>query len=176
MEIKNTICQCQTESIQNIFDYDIFCKTHNHLCSSSFIEKNKSKNNYQYSDCEFCLIEEIKDEKRNNLKKNIKFLGNLPFPSNELIEEIKIIFEKMHENKEELKLKVQKIFTKIRNELNEREDQLLLDIDRQYDKQLCDDYISNNIIYLSNKIKISLEKGIEIDHEWNDNNNNKKNI
>ncbi len=174
MEIKHTKFPCQSESIQNIFEYDSFCKTHNHLCCSSYIEKNKSKYNYQYPDCDFCLIEDIKDEKRNRLKENIKFLGNLPSPSNKLIEEIKRIFEKINENKEELKYKIQKIFTKIRNVINGREDELLLDIDRQYDKQFCDDYINKNIIHLSNQIKISLEKGIEIDHEWNNNNNNDK--
>ena len=42
------------------------------------------------------------------------------------------IFEKINKNKEEIKLKIQKIFTKIRNLLNNREDELLLEIEKIY--------------------------------------------
>ena len=41
----------------------------------------------------------------------------------------------LNKSKEDLKLKVQEIFTKIRNTLNEKEDQLLLDIDNKYDNK-----------------------------------------
>ena len=40
------------------------------------------------------------------------------------------MFEKINNKKEELKLYVQKIFTKLRTALNEREDELLLSIDK----------------------------------------------
>ena len=45
---------------------------------------------------------------------------------NESIKDIKIIFEKINTDKEKLILNIQNIFTKIRNELNNREDELLL--------------------------------------------------
>ena len=65
----------------------------------------------------------------------------------------------MNENKENLKLKIQKIFTKIRNSLNEREDKLQLEIDEKFNR----DYFNENIMIeskkLPNKIKMSLEKG-----------------
>ena len=48
------------------------------------------------------------------------------------MEELKSIFEEINKNKEELKIKVQTIFTKIRNVLNEKEDKLIYDIDEQY--------------------------------------------
>ena len=38
----------------------------------------------------------------------------------------------MHLKKEKLKLDIQKIFTKLRSILNDREDKLLLDIDKKY--------------------------------------------
>ena len=46
------------------------------------------------------------------------------------INELKILFEAINKNKEEHKLKIQKIFTKIRNSLNDRENQLLFEVDK----------------------------------------------
>ena len=40
----------------------------------------------------------------------------------------------MNQNKEELKLKIQNIFTKLRNILNNREDELLLEVDKKFNK------------------------------------------
>ena len=45
------------------------------------------------------------------------------------INELKSLFKTINESKEELKLKIQKIFTKKRNRLNEREGYLLLEVD-----------------------------------------------
>ena len=56
------------------------------------------------------------------MKENTKILQNLSNNFDESINKLKTIFEKINKNKEELKLKVQKIFTIIRNELNNRED------------------------------------------------------
>ena len=46
---------------------------------------------------------------------------------------MKNILEKIGENKEKIKLDIQNIFTKIRTVLNEREDQLLNELDKQFD-------------------------------------------
>ena len=54
----------------------------------------------------------------------MKLLEELSNNINESINKIKIIYEKINKEKEELKLKIQKIFTNIRNEINNREDQL----------------------------------------------------
>ena len=97
------------------------------------ISKIKNENFGNHKDCNVCLIEEIKDEKINKLKENINCLENLSKNINESINNLKIISEKINEDKEQLKLKIQKIFTNIRNELNNREDQLLLDIDKQFE-------------------------------------------
>ena len=40
----------------------------------------------------------------------------------------------INEEKEELKLKIQKIFTKIRNVINEREEKLLIEVDNQFNE------------------------------------------
>ena len=58
------------------------------------------------------------------VKGNIKCLEELSINLEKSINEIKEIFEKAGAKKNELKTKIQKIFTKIRNDLNEREDLL----------------------------------------------------
>ena len=56
---------------------EFFCKTHNKLCCSSCIIKIKKKGKGQHTDCDICLIEDIKDEKIELLNKNIKILEDL---------------------------------------------------------------------------------------------------
>ena len=85
------------------------------------------------------------------------------------INELKKIYEKINENKDELKKKVQNIFTEIRTQLNKREDELLLEIDRIYDDLYFNDELINKSKKLSNKIKINLEKGKIINIKNNSN-------
>jgi hypothetical protein len=94
-------------------------------------------------------------------------LEKLSSTVNESIKEIKKIFEKMNTSKENLKLKVQKIFTNIRNKINEREDEILSEIDNKYDTYYFKEDIIKECDKLPNKIKISLEKGKNVDSEWN---------
>ena len=75
----------------------------------------------------------------------------------------------MNENKENLKLKIQNIFTKIRNTINNREDELLL----YFNNLLFHEDIIKDGEKLPNKIKESLERGKLIYKKWN---NNKSNI
>ena len=149
---------------------EYFCKDHNILCCASCIAKIKGKGKGGHKDCNICFIEDIKEEKKSKLNDNIKDLENLSNTFNESINQLKDIIEKINKNKEELKLKVQKIFTKIRNELNEREDKLLLDIDKIYDDKCLKEDIIKESEKLPNKIKISLEKGKNIDNNWKDEN------
>ena len=62
------------------------------------------------------------------LIENIRCLEELENKFNESIKELKEIFEKIEKYKENIKLEIQKIFTKIRNAINDREDELLLKI------------------------------------------------
>ena len=77
---------CLIENHKNKLEY--FCKNHNELCCTNCITKIKSKGNGQHSECNICDIEEIIEEKKNNLEKNIKSL------------------EKMKESKPGLKMKL----------------------------------------------------------------------
>ena len=156
---------CKEKKHNNELEY--FCKTHNQLCCAACIARIKGEGNGQHTDCEICLLKDITNEKKNKLSENIKSLEDLFNQLKESTNELKNFFKIISEKKEELKLNVQKIFTKIRTALNEREDELLLEIDNQYN----DLFFSENVIKesekLPDKIKEALDKGKEIDKEWN---------
>ena len=156
---------CKEKNHINELNY--FCKTHNKLCCLGCIAKIKDEYNGHHHDCDICLLKDIENEKRNNLKENIKNLENLSNTFKDSLNELKKIYEEMNENKEKLKLKIQKIFTKIRNNLNEREDELLLEVDKNYDKLYFNEDIIKEGETIPNKMKELLERGKIIDKEWN---------
>ena len=155
---------CNEKNHPNKLNY--FCKSHNKLCCAACIAKINDNGDGQHKDCQVCTIKFIEEEKRNKLKENINSLEELANGFEKSIGEVKKLFQKINDNKEELKLKVQKIFTKIRTKLNEREDELLKDIDEQFNKIYCDEKIIKESEKLPGKIKTSLEKGKLIDKEW----------
>ena len=114
---------CQIENHSQKLEY--FCKTHNQLCCMACLCKIKDKGNGQHKDCDVCIIENIKEEKKNILNENIQFLEDLSINIEQSINELKILFEKINKDKDILKLEIQNIFTNIRNTLNEREAKLL---------------------------------------------------
>ena len=109
-----------------------------------------------------------KGRKKNKLKSNIKCLEELSNLLEESIEQLKIIYEKINENKEQLKNKIQKIFTKIRNQLNDREDELLSLVDNKFDSIFFKEDIFKKNEKLPNKIKLSLKNTNIVDNDWND--------
>ena len=157
---------CKEKGHLNKLEY--FCKTHNHLCCVECIARIKYKGNGQHKDCNICTIEDIKEEKKNKLKSNIKCLEELSNLLEESIEQLKIIYEKINENKEQLKNKIQKVFTKIRNQLNDREDELLSLVDNKYDSIFFKEDIFKKNEKLPNKIKLSLKNTNIVDNDWND--------
>ena len=157
---------CQEKNHPNKLEY--FCKDHNQLCCSTCIAKLNKKGDGQHKDCNVCEIELIKEEKKNKLKENIKYLEDIENNFNENMKQLKEFFEKIEKDKEDLKIKIQNIFTKIRNALNDREMQLLLEIDNIYNNKYFDENIIKKGEKLPKQIKISLEKGKLIDKEWDD--------
>ena len=152
----------------HLYDLKYFCKNHNKLCCAECITKFKGKGHGQHSDCEVCSIEDIENEKKNQLKDNIKKLEVLSINLQQSIEEVKLVFEKIQKDKEEIKTEIQKVFTKLRNNINDRENELLLNVDKLYEEQYNED-IFNKCEKLPNKMKISLEKGKLIEGNWNNN-------
>ena len=163
---------CKEENHHNL-ELEFYCKTHNQLCCIACLCKIKKNSIGKHSECEICDIEEIKDDKINKLKENIKCLENLSNTFEDSINKLKELFLKINKNKEELKLKIQTIFTKIRNELNNREDFLLLEVDNEFDKTYFKEEIITKSERLYNKIKLSLNNYKIINKE---NNNNKTNF
>ena len=149
---------------------EFFCKNHNKLCCSSCIIKIKKEGKGQHANCDICLIEDIKDEKNKIFKKNIEILEELSNNIYKAINELKDMFEKIKENKDELKVKIQNIFTEIRNKINEREDMILLEVDQIYDNTYIRDNTIKEIDNFPNKIKHSIEKGKLTEEEWQDKN------
>ena len=159
---------CEEINHPNKLNY--FCKSHNKLCCANCIAKIVEKGDGQHKDCNVCTIENISEEKKNKLKENIIYLEDLSKSFEKSIEEIKDLFKKINNNKEELKLQIQKIFTKIRTKLNEREDELLKNIDEQFTKVYCDENIIKQNETLPKKIKTSLEKGKILVKDWDKSN------
>ena len=50
------------------WELNYFCKNHNTLCCGECITKLKDEKKGQHSDCDICVIKDIEDKKRNNLK------------------------------------------------------------------------------------------------------------
>ena len=159
---------CKVEQHSEKLKY--FCKTHNVLCCAQCITKIKDDENGQHKDCSICLIDDIKDVKKNNLSDNLKSLENFSLSLQDSIKEIKIIFEKINENKENIKTKIQQIFTKIRNQVNKREDEILLKVDEKFDTLFFKEDMVKDFDKLPNKIEMSLQKGKIISDSWNDQN------
>lgn len=143
-----------------------FCKKHNKV----YYIKSEEEKDDNHIECETCLIKNIEEEKRNILKGNIKDLEYLLKSSEYMSNKFQKIVDEINEKKEDVKLQIQKVFTKLRNTLNDREDQLILEVDQTFENlYLNKDIINENRKY-SNKIKKILEKGKSIDKNWDENN------
>ena len=148
-----------------------YCKNHNKLCCAACLSKMKVNGYGQHFNCEVCLIKDIKDEKKNKLKENIKYLEDSSKNIIESVNKLKEIYEKINKSKEEIKLKISKIFTKIRNVVNEREDKLLSEVDNKFDESYFKEDIIKKGEKLPNQIKIYLDKGKILDKDWDEDEN-----
>ena len=133
-------------------------------------QKIKGFGNGQHSDCNICFIKDIKEEKRDKMKQNLLYLEystDLDF----LIKKIKEAYEEISEKKEKLKIKIQKLFTKIRNEINKREDQLLIKVEKVYEQYFFHKNLNKYIDKVTNQIDLSINKGRILLDESNNNEN-----
>ena len=123
---------CEEKKHSN--ELKFFCINHNKLCCAACLSKVKDEEYGQHKNCEFCTIESIKENKENKLDENIKYLEELSNNIDLFITEFKINKQKFEQNKENLKEKIQIIFTKLRNAINQREDEILLEIDQNLNR------------------------------------------
>jgi len=159
---------CKEENHYDNLEY--YCKIHNLLCCAKCISKFKTKGSGKHGDCEVCLIEDIKEEKKEKLNENLKNLEDLSNNIQQSIVELKKLFEKINLDKEEIKLTIQKVFTQLRNIINEREDELLSHVDKKFNKLFFKEELIKESEILPTKIKTFLEKSRNINNEWNDDN------
>ena len=145
-----------------------YCKDHNELCCMECICKVEEKGIGQHKDCNVCPISKIKNQKKEKLNGNINYLKDLSKNLQESIKQIKQIFEENNKSKEKLKKEVQKIFTKIRNIINEREDNIFLAIDKKYEELYFKESFVNEIEQLPKSVNDALEKSEIKENEWND--------
>ena len=161
-EVFTGLCTNNNHSLE----LEIYCKNHNKLCCVACISKIKIKGKGQHKNCEVYHISKIKNNKKENLEKNIKHLEEISNKLEPSIKELKNIFEKINQSKEKLKTDIQKIFTKIRTELNNREDKLYEEIDKIFEKIFFNEELIKESEKLPNLIKLSLEKGKIQEDEW----------
>ena len=103
------IDECKQEKHENN-KFKFFCKNHNILCCSYCISKIKTEFFGQHSNCDISEINNIKDEKLKKLNENISILENLSDNFEKSLNYLKILAEKINENKDKIKLKIQNIF------------------------------------------------------------------
>ena len=163
------INECQLENHDKL-ELNFFCKNHNTLCCAYCVNKINNFGFGEHFKCDFCHINDIKEEKKNQLKQNIYLLEDLSKNIEKILSELKVVIEKMNNNKDDLKINIQKLFTKIRTALNEKEDKLLLQVEELYKNESFTEDIIKESEKLPNKIKLSLEKSKILEKEWKDNN------
>ena len=144
-----------------------FCKTHNNLYVRKCNYQLKGQEIGQNDNCDICLLKDIEEEKRKKLKENIKALEFLMNHLQDNKDKLNKISEIINDNKEDLKFKIQKIFTKIRSAVNDREEILLAEVDNAFDEIISRKDFIKESESLPNKIKKSLDKAKTVDNQWN---------
>ena len=169
-EIFNEFCK----EYDHFIKLEYFCRTHNILCCAKCIAKIKNEKNGKHTDCNICNIEDIVEEKKNKFHENIETLKELSDTIDESINEMKNIIDNFGEKKNEIKMKIQQSFIKIRTELNNKEDQLLSELDNFFDNTFFKEDIMEEIEKLPDKIKSALELDDEKDNNDSIENNKKE--
>ena len=96
-------------------------------------------------------------------------MENLSITFQQSIDKLKRIYENISNNKEELKLNIQKVFTKLRNEINNREDKILDEVDKIFNEIFFDENLLKKSEKITKQIKINLDESKIIDKDWEDN-------
>ena len=148
-----------------------YCENHNTLCCALCLCIKQDDNFGIHNKCKILSINEIENIKKQNLNQNIKLFENLIKTLNEKKEIISNIVKEQEKNKEEIKKKIETFFTKMRNIINEREDELNNLVDEKFNKDNFSDDELNNFKNLSKKSNYLLEIGKELSQKWDKNKN-----
>ena len=107
---------------------------------------------------------------KENLNQNINLLEELSVSLEKSITELKNIFEQINENKEDVKIKIQKLFTKLRNEINNREDELINNVEKKFEETFFKEDFIKKIEKLPKKVENTLKKGKSLNVNDKENN------
>ena len=146
---------CLENEHRNILEY--YCKNHNQLCCAACISKIKDEKNGKHKDCEIYKLIDIKPEKEKKFKQNYAKLQDISKSLEPTINEFKLLIDEVNKNKEELIKEIQKAFTNLRNVLNKREEQLLLEVEEINKEKYFDDDMIKESEKLSERVKKCLE-------------------
>ena len=167
---KNDIFTGLCKDAQHHVEFEYFCKTHNILCCAKCISKFQNNGSGKHGNCDICLIDDIKNEKKEKLIENLKILEDLSNNLNQSIDELKNMFEKINKDKENLQIKIQKVFTELRTKINKKEDELLSRVNNKFKRIFFDEEFLKISKSLPNKVNKLLEQGKLINKEWKDDN------
>ena len=142
---------------------EFFCKNHNSLCCVSCTSKIGKKGLGLHKDCDVCFLEDIKEEKKEKFKSNTKYLEEISNTLKESIDNLIKTNEKIAKDREDIHLKIEKTFSKIRSKVNNREEEILAEVNGLFDKMYIDEKNLKKWDELPNAIKSSLEKGKKIE-------------
>ena len=163
---------CYEHDHLNKLEY--FCKTHNKLCCAKCITKIKDENNGQHKDCDINSLKETKIEKEKKFKENYDNFEEIKKSLGDISDKINIFQEKNNKRKEDLILEIEKEFEILKSALNERENQLLVEVDELFKKSSFEEEIIEENEKLPLKIRKSFDsindiknKEIELNSEIN---------
>ena len=142
---------------------EFFCKNHNTLCCVSCTSKIGKKGLGLHKDCDVCFLEDIKEEKKEKFKSNTKYLEEISNTLKESIDNLIKTNEKIAKDREDIHLKIEKTFSKIRSKVNNREEEILAEVNGLFDKMYTDEKNLKKRDEPPNAIKSSLEKGKKIE-------------
>ena len=120
------------KNAKHISEINFFCKAHNRLCNTKCNSNPKNDLNGQEFNCEIFLLNNIEEEKRNKLKDNVKHLENELKYIDNITNKLKKLTDTIFDKKEGIKIAIQKIFTKIRNAVNDKEEELFVVVDEYF--------------------------------------------
>ena len=162
---------CPDKNHINILEY--YCKTHNKLCCVACISKIKDEKNGRHKDCEIYKLKDIKPEKEKKFKEDYSKLQDISKSLEPTINKFKSLIDEINKSKEEIIKEMQKTFNNLRNALNKREEQLLLEIKNIYGSPYFHDIkkeseeISENVKKSLESVNILKDKTSELNYEIN---------
>ena len=155
---------CTEANHPNKLEY--YCNTHNHLICAACLCKLNEKGDGQHTGCNACYIDDIKEEKKSELIDNIKILKKFSLNMKKMIKDIINIIERINPIKENIILNIQNIFNDFRMELDEREQELLNEVENIYNKYFFSEAQLKECNKLTTKIKFNIEKGKNVLDNW----------